>query len=51
MTWILLACGLCLAGLAVLGVAFARVVAAARDLSREVAQVHEQFGDKQDAKG
>ncbi|MER6582310.1 hypothetical protein [Nonomuraea sp. NPDC001023] len=37
MTWIFLAAGLVLAGLAVLGVAGARAVAAARTLTREVA--------------
>ncbi|MEV3986053.1 hypothetical protein [Nonomuraea sp. NPDC049758] len=37
MTWIFLAAGLVLAGLAVLGVAGARAAAAARSLKREVA--------------
>ncbi|MGI5289656.1 hypothetical protein ACQEVF_40830 [Nonomuraea polychroma] len=51
MTWIFVAAGLVLAGLAVLGVAGARVVAAARGLNREIAQVNEQFRMKQDLKG
>lgn len=51
MTWIFLAAGLVLAGLAVLGVATARVVAAARGLNREIAQIHEQFSLKQDLRG
>ncbi|MGP3957726.1 hypothetical protein ACTWPT_17125 [Nonomuraea sp. 3N208] len=51
MTWIFLTAGLVLAGLAVLAVAAARVVIAARGLNRELAQINEQFRLKQDLKG
>ncbi|GAA3557799.1 hypothetical protein GCM10022419_043060 [Nonomuraea rosea] len=51
MTWILLAAGLCLAGLAVLAVAVARVVVAARALNQQIAHVNQQFRVKEDAKG
>ncbi|WP_327581002.1 hypothetical protein OHA25_34045 [Nonomuraea sp. NBC_00507] len=51
MTWIFLTGGLVLAGLAVLAAAAARVVAAARGLNREIAQINEQFRLKEDLKG
>ncbi|MFG1703216.1 hypothetical protein ACFLIM_08480 [Nonomuraea sp. M3C6] len=41
MTWIYLAAGLGLAGLVVVGIAGARVVAAARTLEREMRQIAE----------
>ncbi|MCK2216406.1 hypothetical protein MF672_021755 [Actinomadura sp. ATCC 31491] len=51
MTWILLAAGLVVAGLAVLGAAAVRVVSAARGLNREVAQINQQFRVKPDSRG
>ncbi|WP_171074546.1 hypothetical protein [Nonomuraea basaltis] len=51
MTWIFLAAGLVVAGLVVLGVAGARVAAAARGLNREMNQVHAQFRSKEDLRG
>jgi hypothetical protein len=51
MTWILLAAGLVVAGLAVLGAATARVVVAAHRLNREIAQIHQQFRVKGELKG
>ncbi|MFI7133205.1 hypothetical protein ACIBQ1_46540 [Nonomuraea sp. NPDC050153] len=43
MTWIYVAGGLCVAGLVVVGVAGARVVAAARTLKREIAEATAQL--------
>ncbi|HEX4816128.1 MAG TPA: hypothetical protein VFV66_25570 [Nonomuraea sp.] len=51
MTWIFVAAGLVPAGLVVLGVATARVVAAARGLNREIAQINYQFSAKEDLGG
>ncbi|WP_181449134.1 hypothetical protein [Nonomuraea aridisoli] len=51
MTMLFICLGLGVAGLAALAVAGARVVGAARTLNREIAQVHEQFRDKEDLKG
>ncbi|MBF8188172.1 hypothetical protein ITP53_21055 [Nonomuraea sp. K274] len=47
----LLAVGLGVAGLIVLGVAGARVVIAARMLNSQIARVHRQFKDKEDLRG
>ncbi|MET7331910.1 hypothetical protein [Nonomuraea sp. NPDC005650] len=43
MTWIYVAGGLCVAGLVVVGVAGARVVVAARNLKREIAEATAQL--------
>ncbi|TYB70176.1 hypothetical protein FXF51_03670 [Nonomuraea sp. PA05] len=43
MSWIFLSAGLGVAGLVVLGIAGARVVAAARTLKREIAAAHAQL--------
>ncbi|WP_153263860.1 hypothetical protein [Nonomuraea phyllanthi] len=51
MTWIYVSIGLGVGGLAVLAVTGARVVAAARRLNRQIAQVHAQFSTKEDARG
>ncbi|WP_170223645.1 hypothetical protein [Nonomuraea turkmeniaca] len=51
MTWIFLAAGLGVAGLAVLGAAGARVVAAARGLNREIAEVHQRIRTKETFRG
>ncbi|MDA0634327.1 hypothetical protein OUY22_12955 [Nonomuraea sp. MCN248] len=51
MTWILVSIGLGVAGVAVLGVAAARVTSAAAELNRTITHVRHQFHRKEDAGG